>query len=132
RRLGDHLVVCVNGDASVRRLKGAGRPVNRIEDRCAVLLGLECVDAVLVFDDDTPCDVLRTIQPHLFVKGGDYEDRPLPEREVLQAWGGEVVLLPLLEGRSTTRLLQAALTTACPRAAPSACSCCGRSDSATC
>jgi len=112
RRLGDHLVVCVNGDASVRRLKGAGRPVNRIEDRCAVLLGLECVDAVLVFDDDTPCDVLRTIQPHLFVKGGDYEDRPLPEREVLQAWGGEVVLLPLLEGRSTTRLLHAALTTA--------------------
>jgi D-beta-D-heptose 7-phosphate kinase / D-beta-D-heptose 1-phosphate adenosyltransferase len=108
RRLGDHLVVCLNGDDSVRRLKGSGRPLNVADDRATVLRSMACVDAVVVFDEDTPCDVLRVLRPHLFVKGADYQDVDLDERRVLAEWGGEVVLLPLVGGRSTTRLLSAA------------------------
>jgi D-beta-D-heptose 7-phosphate kinase / D-beta-D-heptose 1-phosphate adenosyltransferase len=108
RRLGDHLVVCLNGDDSVRRLKGPGRPLNVAEDRATVLLSLACVDAVIVFDEDTPCRVLRVLRPHLFVKGGDYQGVELEEREVLAKWGGQLVLLPLVGGRSTTRLISAA------------------------
>jgi D-beta-D-heptose 7-phosphate kinase / D-beta-D-heptose 1-phosphate adenosyltransferase len=108
RRLGDQLVVCLNGDLSVRRLKGPHRPINRAEDRAAVLHGLGCVDDVVVFDEDTPCEALRRLRPALFVKGGDYAGRHLPERAVLAEWGGRVVLLPVVPGRSTTRILQAA------------------------
>ena len=108
RQLGDHLVVCLNGDDSVRRLKGSGRPLNVAEDRATVLRSMACVDAVIVFDEDTPCEVLRVLRPHLFVKGADYQDVDLDERQVLAEWGGEVVLLPLVGGRSTTRLLSAA------------------------
>jgi rfaE bifunctional protein nucleotidyltransferase chain/domain len=108
RRLGDELVVCLNGDLSVRRLKGPHRPVNRVDDRAAVLRGLGCVDDVVVFEEDTPCATLRRIRPALFVKGGDYAGQPLPERDVLAEWGGRLVLLPVVPGRSTTRILQAA------------------------
>lgn len=107
RQMGDCLIVCVNGDLSVRRLKGRGRPVNPIADRVAVLSGLHCVDSVAVFDENTPCEVLRELRPHIFVKGADPAGEETPERPVLAAWGGEVVLLPLLEGRSTTRILRA-------------------------
>jgi rfaE bifunctional protein nucleotidyltransferase chain/domain len=108
RQLGDHLVVCLNGDDSVRRLKGPGRPLNVAEDRATVLRSMACVDAVIVFGEDTPCEVLRVLRPDLFVKGADYQDVDLDERRVLAEWGGEVVLLPLVGGRSTTRLLSAA------------------------
>jgi D-beta-D-heptose 7-phosphate kinase / D-beta-D-heptose 1-phosphate adenosyltransferase len=108
RRLGDCLVVCLNGDLSVRRLKGRHRPVNPVDDRRAVLAGLSCVDAVVVFDEDTPCAVLRQLRPHLFVKGADYAGGDIPERDVLARWGGQVVFVPLVSNRSTTRILQAA------------------------
>ncbi len=108
RRLGDCLIVCLNSDASVRRLKGAGRPLNSQHDRATVLLGLDCVDAVVTFDADTPCDALAALRPHLFVKGGDYQGLRLPEEDVLAQWGGQLVVLPLVEGRSTTRLVAAA------------------------
>jgi rfaE bifunctional protein nucleotidyltransferase chain/domain len=108
RQLGDYLVVCLNGDDSVRRLKGPGRPLNLAEDRATVLRSLASVDAVIVFDEDTPCRVLRTLRPHLFVKGTDYQGVDLEEREVLAEWGGQVVLLPVVGGRSTTRLISAA------------------------
>jgi rfaE bifunctional protein nucleotidyltransferase chain/domain len=108
RQLGDYLVVCLNGDDSVRRLKGPGRPLNLAEDRATVLRSLASVDAVIVFDEDTPCRVLRALRPHLFVKGADYRGVDLEEREVLAEWGGQVVLLPLIGGRSTTRLISAA------------------------
>lgn len=107
RRLGDCLVVCLNGDISVRRLKGRPRPIHPVADRARVLLSLACVDAVMVFEEDTPCEALRTLRPQLFVKGSDYAEQDLPEREVLAAWGGRVALLPVLQGRSTTRILQA-------------------------
>lgn len=108
RRLGDHLVVCLNSDRSVRRLKGPGRPLNAAADRAAVLRSLASVDDVLVFDESTPARALEAIRPHLFVKGADYRGHDLAEREVMARWGGEVVLLPLVAGRSTTRLIATA------------------------
>ncbi len=106
RALGDGLVVLLNSDASVRRLKGPGRPVNPQEDRTRVLLGLSCVDAVLTFDEDDPRAALRRLRPDVWVKGGDYEDTDLPEAGLVRSWGGRVVLLPYLSGRSTTAVLQ--------------------------
>lgn len=106
RRLGDRLMVLLNSDASVRRLKGPGRPVQDEHDRAAVLQSLSCVDDVVVFDEDTPVEALRRLRPQVFVKGGDYSSADLPEAEVLAEWGGTVVTVPFLAGRSTTGLLQ--------------------------
>lgn len=106
RGLGDCLVVCLNSDASVRRLKGSDRPLVPEDDRAAVLSALACVDAVVVFDEETPARVLERFQPDLFAKGGDYALERLPEADVLARWGGEVVILPYFEGRSTTRLIE--------------------------
>ncbi|WP_411148450.1 D-glycero-beta-D-manno-heptose 1-phosphate adenylyltransferase [Streptomyces sp. A30] len=105
RRLGDCLVVCVNSDASVRRRKGAERPVNPLADRVRVLSALACVDAVAVFDEDTPERLLADLRPHIWVKGGDYSGADLPEAALLEEWGGQAVLLPYLVGRSSTALV---------------------------
>ncbi|GAA3982489.1 D-glycero-beta-D-manno-heptose 1-phosphate adenylyltransferase [Streptomyces marokkonensis] len=105
RRLGDCLVVCVNSDASVRRRKGDGRPVNPLADRVRVLRALACVDAVAVFDEDTPERLLGDLRPDVWVKGGDYAGADLPEAGLLQEWGGQAVLLPYLDGRSSTALM---------------------------
>jgi rfaE bifunctional protein nucleotidyltransferase chain/domain/rfaE bifunctional protein kinase chain/domain len=105
RSLGSCLVVCLNSDASVRRLKGAGRPVAPEDDRLEVLMALDCVDAVAVFDEDTPVRLLERLRPHVFTKGGDYTGAWLPETEALARWGGQAVTLPYLAGRSTTGLL---------------------------
>ena len=107
RRLGDCLVVCMNSDESVRRLKGPERPFVPQEDRRRVLAALDCVDAVVVFDEDTPEEVLRRLRPHVWCKGGDYADASLPEEKVLLEWGGQAVVLPYLAGRSTTRIAEA-------------------------
>jgi D-beta-D-heptose 7-phosphate kinase / D-beta-D-heptose 1-phosphate adenosyltransferase len=106
RRLGDHLVVCLNSDASVRRLKGPGRPLQPAEERAAVLRALRCVDEVVVFDEDTPVEVLGRIRPQLFVKGGDYFAGHHPEIDALARWGGRAVVVPYRAGRSTTRLIE--------------------------
>jgi D-beta-D-heptose 7-phosphate kinase/D-beta-D-heptose 1-phosphate adenosyltransferase len=106
RRLGDCLVVCLNSDASVRRLKGPGRPLQAHEDRARVLQALGCVDAVVVFDDDTPVPVLEWLRPDVWAKGGDYTE--LPEAAVVAGWGGQAVVLPYLAGRSTSHLISAA------------------------
>jgi rfaE bifunctional protein nucleotidyltransferase chain/domain len=107
RSLGDCLVVCVNSDASVRRLKGPTRPLVPVADRVQVLEALSCVDAVLVFDEDSPAELLDRLRPDLWVKGGDYAGVELPEQAVLRSWGGQAVVLPYLEGRSTTGLVRA-------------------------
>jgi D-beta-D-heptose 7-phosphate kinase / D-beta-D-heptose 1-phosphate adenosyltransferase len=112
RALGDRLVVCLNSDDSVRRLKGEGRPLVPQEDRAAVLRALRCVDEVVIFDEDTPVGLLERLRPDVWAKGGDYEIADLPEAEVVARWGGRVELLPFLEGRSSTRLLQEAATRA--------------------
>ena len=106
RRLGDCLVVCLNSDASIRRLKGEGRPLVPERDRVRVLAALEVVDAVTVFGEDTPHAVLDALRPDVWVKGGDYAGPALPEAELLAGWGGQVVVVPYLAGRSTTRLVQ--------------------------
>lgn len=109
RRLGDCLVVCLNSDRSVRRLKGPGRPLVPESDRAAVLLALDCVDAVTLFDGDTPDAALDRLRPDLFAKGGDYSGRLLPESATVERWGGQAVVLPYLAGRSTTELVSKAL-----------------------
>ncbi|MFZ5871087.1 MAG: PfkB family carbohydrate kinase [Actinomycetota bacterium] len=107
RRLGDALVVLLNSDDSVRRLKGPGRPVNPAADRARVLLGLAGVDAVVVFDEDDPRAALDRLRPDVWAKGGDYGGTPMPEADLVRSWGGRVVLLPYLDGRSTTAILAA-------------------------
>ncbi|MFI9201146.1 D-glycero-beta-D-manno-heptose 1-phosphate adenylyltransferase [Streptomyces sp. NPDC053048] len=104
RGIGDCLIVCLNSDASVRRRKGAGRPFNHLADRVRVLRALQCVDAVAVFDEDTPERLLSRLRPHIWVKGGDYAVEQLPEAAQLAGWGGQAVLLPYLDGRSSTLL----------------------------
>jgi len=110
RALGDALVVCLNSDASVRRAKGAGRPMVPQDDRARVLNALAAVDGVAIFDEKTPAALLARLQPDIWVKGQDYADRILPEAEVVERLGGEVVLLPVVPGYSTTRLVHTALT----------------------
>ncbi|MGW4569526.1 D-glycero-beta-D-manno-heptose 1-phosphate adenylyltransferase, partial [Streptomyces sp. NPDC004561] len=108
RRAGDCLVVCVNSDDSVRRRKGDGRPLVPVADRVRVLRALECVDAVAVFDEDTPERILGELRPHIWAKGGDYARTHLPEQDLVESWGGQVLLLPYLDGRSTTGLARRA------------------------
>lgn len=112
RALGDCLVVLVNSDSSVRRLKGSGRPLQPQQDRARVLGALHCVDAVVIFDEDTPAVVLADLQPDVWAKGGDYSGIELPEAAVLAGWGGQVITVPYLAGRSTTALVELAATPA--------------------
>jgi rfaE bifunctional protein nucleotidyltransferase chain/domain len=105
-RLGDFMVVCINSDASTRRLKGPQRPFVGQKDRAEVLRSIEGVDGVAVFEEDTPVEVLQRLRPHLFVKGGDYAGAELPEAGVLKRWGGRAVVVPYLEGRSTTAIVE--------------------------
>jgi len=102
RALGDYLVVGLNSDASVARLKGIGRPVQDEAARAAVLLGLRSVDAVIRFDEDTPLELLRRLQPDVLVKGGDYTPETVVGRELVEGRGGRVVLIPFLPGHSTS------------------------------
>ncbi|MGY2066449.1 D-glycero-beta-D-manno-heptose 1-phosphate adenylyltransferase [Blastococcus sp. SYSU DS0619] len=106
RGLGDCLVVCINSDDSVRRLKGPSRPLVTAADRARVLEALEFVDAVVVFGEDTPAQVLDRLRPDVWAKGGDYAGADLPEAEVLRSWGGQAVVLPYLDGHSTTALVE--------------------------
>jgi len=109
RAVGDFLVVCLNSDDSVRRLKGRQRPLQRVEDRARVLSALRFVDAVVVFEEDTPIEALRRIRPQLWVKGGDYAGIPLPEESVLSEWGGEVLTVPYVAGKSTSEIVSLAI-----------------------
>lgn len=106
RALGDCLVVCLNSDASVRRLKGPDRPLVGQEDRAAVLAALDAVDGIALFDEDTPERLLRRLRPHVWVKGADYAAGDLPEAATLAAWGGQAVVLPYRPGHSTSGLIE--------------------------
>lgn len=105
RALGDVLVVGVNTDASVRRLKGSGRPVVEQDDRAYVLAALACVDFVTLFDEDTPAELISSLLPDVLVKGGDYSPEQVVGRDVVESHGGRLVLLPFVTGRSTTAIL---------------------------
>jgi len=107
RGLGDTLVVAVNTDASVRRLqKQGGRPLVAEADRALVLAALESVDAVCLFDEDTPRDLIAELLPDVLVKGGDYEPSGVVGREEVEHAGGEVVIIPFVPGYSTTQILE--------------------------
>jgi D-beta-D-heptose 7-phosphate kinase/D-beta-D-heptose 1-phosphate adenosyltransferase len=105
--LGDALVVCVNSDESVRRRKGPSRPIVPATDRIALLEALEPVDAVMMFDEDIPAALLETLRPDVWVKGGDYTISDMPEAPVVHRHGGQVVLIPLVNGYSTSRIVAA-------------------------
>lgn len=107
RAMGDCLVVCLNSDASVRQLKGADRPIIGQEDRAELLLALACVDAVMVFEEDTPEAALDRLRPDLWVKGGDYQGARLPEADLVERWGGRCLTVPYHPARSTTGLASA-------------------------
>lgn len=106
RDLGDCLVLALNTDASVRRLKGDGRPMNRAEDRALVLAALACVDFLCFFPEDTPEETIRLLRPDIHCKGGDYRPEDLPERGAVEAGGGRIVVLPFIPGYSTTSLVE--------------------------
>lgn len=107
RELGDCLIVCLNSDSSVRRLKGDQRPIMVQQDRAELLLALECVDAVMVFDEDTPEAALNRLRPDVWAKGGDYKGARLPEADLVESWGGRCVTVPYHPARSTTGLADA-------------------------
>lgn len=105
RELGEVLIVGVNTDAGIRRLKGPTRPINTLEDRLAVLAALRFVDYLLPFEEDTPHELIRLVRPDIFVKGGDYTRDRLPEASLVEELGGVVRILPLIEDRSTTKTI---------------------------
>ena len=106
RRAGDHLVVGLNSDASVRRLKGPERPVRNEAERAYVLAALAMVDCVVVFEQDTPLELIRALCPDVLVKGGDYSEATIVGAPDVRGWGGEVLVIPLTPGQSTTSIIR--------------------------
>ena len=105
RALGDVLILGLNSDASVRRLKGETRPVNSEADRAEVVGALKSVDYVVIFGEDTAEDLIAKVQPAVYAKGGDYTLETLPEARIVESYGGEVAFIPLVEGKSTTGMI---------------------------
>lgn len=106
RELGDVLIVAVNSDRSVRANKGPGRPITPEAERAEILAALACVDAAVIFDEDTPHEIISTILPDVLVKGADWAEDAIVGREVVEARGGGVVRIPVEQGYSTTAILQ--------------------------
>jgi D-beta-D-heptose 7-phosphate kinase/D-beta-D-heptose 1-phosphate adenosyltransferase len=106
RTLGDLLVIGLNADASVRRNKGPGRPINPQDERAEVLAALACVDAVVIFEEDTPADIIRLVQPDVLVKGADWAADAIVGRDTVESRGGRVVRLPVAQGHSTTAIVE--------------------------
>ena len=105
RALGDVLILGLNSDASVRRLKGETRPVNSEADRAEVVGALASVDYVVIFGEDTAEELIAKVQPAVYAKGGDYTLETLPEARIVESYGGEVAFIPLVEGKSTTNII---------------------------
>ena len=106
RSLGDVLIVGLNADASVRRNKGSERPINPQEERAEILEALACVDAVVVFEEDTPDRIIKAIQPDILVKGADWGENAIVGRDTVEARGGQVVRVPIEQGYSTTEIIR--------------------------
>lgn len=105
KELADVLIIGLNADESVRELKGPSRPINTELDRAEVIEGLRVVDAVVVFKEKTAVEIIRKIKPDIYIKGGDYNLETLPENEIIKKIGGKVVFIDLVEGRSTTSII---------------------------
>lgn len=110
KALGDFLVVGLNSDASVARLKGPGRPLQDERARALILLGLRSVDAVVRFEEDTPFDLIQALQPDILAKGGDYTPDNVVGRDIVEARGGKLVLVPFLPGHSTSAIVERIMT----------------------
>ena len=104
--LGDILVVGLNSDESVHKLKGASRPINNQDDRAEVLSALSFVDYIAIFNEDTPLDLIKAIQPDVLVKGADYQPEEIAGRKEVEGRGGKLVLIPFVEGKSTTNIIK--------------------------
>lgn len=104
--MGDVLVVGLNTDASVRRLKGEGRPINDEMARATVLASLSCVDAVVLFDEDTPYELIKAVRPDVLVKGADYQPENIVGYDIVTSYGGKVETVDLVEGYSTTGMIE--------------------------
>ena len=102
--LGQRMIVAVNDDESVQRLKGPTRPINILDSRLYLLASLSCIDGVVPFSEDTPLEVIKTIRPDILVKGGDYRPETIVGAEEVVSWGGKVEVIPFVDGFSTTRL----------------------------
>jgi len=111
KALGDYLVIGLNSDASVRKLKGAGRPLVHERDRAHLLAALQAVDFIVLFGDETPQRLIREVQPHILVKGADYKVKDIVGNDIVRASGGRVVRIPLEKGRSTTSLIHKIIAT---------------------
>ena len=106
KRLGDILVVGLNSDSSIRRIKGPGRPVNPEGDRARVIAALEAVDFVTLFSEDTPLNLICELRPNILVKGADWKKGQIVGAKEVQSWGGKVKQIPLVPGRSTSAILE--------------------------
>ena len=106
KKQGDVLIIGVNSDASVKRLKGESRPINNQFDRAEMLSGLKAVDYTVIFEEDTPEELIATLKPSIHVKGGDYKKEDLPETRIVESYGGEVRILSFVEGKSTTNIVK--------------------------
>ena len=105
RALGDALIVGVNSDRSVRAIKGPSRPITPEHERAEILSALRCVDAAVIFDEDTPADIIKAIQPDILVKGADWAENAIVGRDTVEARGGQVVRMPIEEGWSTSSIV---------------------------
>jgi D-beta-D-heptose 7-phosphate kinase/D-beta-D-heptose 1-phosphate adenosyltransferase len=105
RSAGEYLIVGINSDESVRRLKGPMRPVRADGDRAYVLAALECVDLVVIFPEDTPLNLVKQLRPDVIVKGGDYSEETIVGASEVRSWGGTVVVVPITPGHSTTAII---------------------------
>ncbi|MDW7643574.1 MAG: bifunctional D-glycero-beta-D-manno-heptose-7-phosphate kinase/D-glycero-beta-D-manno-heptose 1-phosphate adenylyltransferase HldE [Desulfuromonadales bacterium] len=106
RRLGDLLVLGLNSDASIRRLKGPKRPLIDQDERAHILAALDCIDYVVIFDEDTPLELIREVRPHILVKGGDYQADQVVGKDVVESYGGRVELITFVDGKSTTNIVE--------------------------
>jgi glycerol-3-phosphate cytidylyltransferase len=106
KELGDILIVGVNSDESVSRLKGPTRPINKQNDRAEMLAGLKPVDYTVIFTEDTPVEIIDELKPSIHVKGGDYKKEDLPETPIVEKNGGKVIILSLIQGKSTTNIVK--------------------------
>lgn len=113
KSLGDFLIVALNSDSSMKKIKGEKRPILDEDDRAYILVSLKCVDAVCLFDEETPAEIINKLKPDVLVKGGDYKINEVVGRESVYNVGGEVVIIPLVEGKSTKEIIEKIIKSYC-------------------